>query len=78
MPNPNLLFQDDECLRNDPDYKGIYVWWRETFNRSFEEDWKSVKGTEQDYGDTFVRSITIDSVIYKVTYSFDGYSVERQ
>ena len=82
-PGCERLFQEDECLRNDPTYPGICGWWKQQFpSRDFNKDWESLssRDTEIDGGDHFVRVLKVGHPRYKyltVVFSFDGYSVYK-
>lgn len=80
-----IIFQEDECLRNDPTAPNIHSWWREHFGveSNFHVDWELSKKTQENGGDHFVEVIRKvvgrhrAHIYVTVLMSFDGYTVFR-
>lgn len=74
MPRVKLFIEDD-CLQHDPTYPGAKGWWKDTFVDSFDDHWNSAVSTEEDFGDSFHRKVTVKGRNIVIISSYDGISI---
>jgi hypothetical protein len=65
---------EDECCRGLPGHEDIAAAWERIFGeKDFQQQWDSVKSTEEDGGDAFTRTMPNG---VKVIFSCEGWSIE--